>query len=78
MGDSWNRDRDLQKTRAFVLAAITVSQNINRFMIAYRSGTNLSNDWAKVRTELTVLAQTFNIPPIRWDPPAGAHRLPVI
>ena len=66
VGDSWNRDHDMQKTRAFVTAAITMSQTLNRFMSGYRGDPDLSNDWAAVRTELNVLAKTFALPPIRW------------
>ena len=66
VGDSWNRDHDLQKTRGFVTAAITVSQTLNRFMSTYRGDPDLTNEWAAVRTELIVLAQTFALPAIRW------------
>jgi len=66
VGDSWNKDHDLQKTRAFVMAAITSSQTINRFMISYRGDPGLSNDWAEVKTELNALALQFKLPPIRW------------
>lgn len=66
VGESWNRDHDMQKTRAFVTAAITVSQTLNRFMTGYRGDPDLTNEWATVRTELNLLAQTFGLPKIRW------------
>ncbi|HTP31532.1 MAG TPA: hypothetical protein VMJ75_05115 [Candidatus Acidoferrales bacterium] len=66
VGDSWNKDHDLQKTRAFVTAAIASSQTLNRFMVSYRGDPGLSNDWAAVRTELNALARQFGLPAIRW------------
>lgn len=66
VGDSWNRDRDPQKTRAFAAAAISVSQIINRYVAAYRGDADLVNQWMTVRAELNRLAQTFGLPMIRW------------
>lgn len=66
VGDSWNRDHDPQKTRAFVTGAITVGQQINKYMTTFRGDADLANQWAAVRAELNRLAQTFGLPPIRW------------
>jgi hypothetical protein len=66
VGDSWNRDHDPQKTRAFVTAAITVGQQINRYMTTFRGDGDLTNQWTAVRAELNRLAQTFALPAIRW------------
>jgi hypothetical protein len=66
VGDSWNKDHDLQKTRAYVTAAIASSQTVNRFMMSYRGDPNLTNDWAAVKTELNALAREFKLPTIRW------------
>jgi hypothetical protein len=66
VGDSWNKDHDLQKTRAYVTAAIASSQTLNRFMISYRGDPDLSNDWAAVKTEINALAVQFSLPTIRW------------
>jgi hypothetical protein len=66
VGDSWNKDHDLQKTRGYVAAAIASSQTLNRFMISYRGDPDLTNQWAAVKTELNRLAQTFNLPRIQW------------
>ncbi len=66
VGDSWNRDHNLQKTRAFVTGAITVGQQINKYMTTFRGDADLANQWAAVRAELNRLAQTFGLPPIRW------------
>jgi len=66
VGDSWNRDHDLQKTRAFVSVAIASSQTLNRFMSSYRGDPALTNDWAAVKTELNALARQFGLPTIRW------------
>jgi hypothetical protein len=66
VGDSWNQDHDLQKTRAYVTAAIASSQTLNRFMMSYRGDPDLSSEWAAVKTELNALAIQFSLPPIRW------------
>ncbi len=66
VGDSWNRDHDPQKTRAFVMAAITIGQQINPYMTTVKIDSDLLNEWVAVRTELNHLAQTFNLPPVRW------------
>jgi hypothetical protein len=66
VGDSWNKDHDLQKTRAFVTAAIASSQTLNRFMMSYRGDPDLTNEWAGVKTELNALALQFGLPTIRW------------
>jgi len=66
VGDSWNKNHDLQKTRAYVTAAIASSQTLNRFMMSYRGDPDLSNDWAAVKTELNALARQFGLPTIRW------------
>ena len=66
VGDSWNRDHDPQKTRVFVTAAIAIGQNINKYMSAYRGRDDPGSQWTAVRAELNRLAQTFNLPAIRW------------
>ena len=66
VGDCWNKDHDLQKTRAYVTAAIAASQTLNRFMMSYRGDPDLSKDWAAVKIELNALAVQFSLPTIRW------------
>ena len=66
VGDSWNRDHDPQKTRGFVTASIAVGQQINGYFTTIKGSGDLTNQWAAVRTELNRLAQTFNLPAIRW------------
>lgn len=66
VGDSWNRDHNMQKTRGFVSAAITVSQDLNRAMHNVNMGGDAESEWAAVRTELNRLAQNFGLPQIRW------------
>ena len=65
VGDSWNRDHDPQKTRAFVTASITVGQQINRSMVTFRDPGDVASQWTAVRSELNQLAQTFGLPAIR-------------
>ncbi len=66
VGDSWNRDHDPQKTRAFVTAAISFGQTINRYMTTFKGDADLGTQWVAVRAELNRLSQTFGLPPIRW------------
>ena len=66
VGDSWDRDHDPQKTRSYVTAAIAIGQQINGYFTTIKGSGDLSQQWAAVRAELNRLAQTFNLPAIRW------------
>jgi hypothetical protein len=66
VGDSWNRDRDPQKTRVFVTASIAVGQSINKYMTAYCGAVDLGGQWTAVRAELNRLAHTFDLPALHW------------
>ena len=66
VGDSRNRDHDPQKTRAFVTAAISFGQTINKYMTTFKGNADLANQWVAVRAELNRLSQSFGPPPIRW------------
>jgi hypothetical protein len=65
VGDSWNRDHSLDKTRASVRAAIGFGNDINVSMRNWNMGGDAESEWSAVRTELNRLAQTFNLPRIR-------------
>jgi hypothetical protein len=66
VGDSWNRDHNLQKTRQFVSAAIAISGDINKTMINWHLDANAEQEWTAVRAEINRLAQTFGLPKIAW------------
>lgn len=65
VGDSWNRDHDMNKTRNSVRAAIAVANDINVSMRNWNMGGDAENQWAALRAELNRLAQTFGLPRVR-------------
>ena len=64
--DSWNRDRDPDKTRHFVSQAIDISQSINRVMNTNRFHPDLHSQWSGVRIDLNRLAESFGLPRLTW------------
>src|SRR5215813_12955723 len=65
VGDSWNKDHSLDRTRDHVRAAIALANDINVAMRNWNMGGDAENQWAAVRTELNRLAQKFNLPRVR-------------
>ena len=65
VGDSWNRDHSLDKTRASVRTAIAFGNEINQAMRTWNMGGDAESEWSTLRAELNRLAQTFNLPRIR-------------
>lgn len=65
VGDSWNRDHSLDRTREYVRAAIALANDINVSMRNWNMGGDAENQWAAVRAELNRLAQKFGLPRIR-------------
>jgi hypothetical protein len=65
VGDSWNKDHSIQKTRAYVTAAIANGNDINRAMRTWKMGGDAETEWAALRNELNNLARTFGVPGIR-------------
>ena len=65
VGDSWNRDHSLDKTRASVRAAIGFANDISVSMRSWNMGGDAESEWAALRAELNRLAQTFNLPRVR-------------
>jgi len=66
VGDSWNRDHNMNGTREHVRAAIAVSQDINRTMRSWPPGDEVAREWGAVRAELNRLAEGFGLPRIAW------------
>jgi hypothetical protein len=65
VGDSWNKDHNMDATRGNVRAAIAIAQDINVAMRNWNMGGDAENQWAAVRGELNRLAETFGLPRIR-------------
>jgi hypothetical protein len=65
VGDSWNKDHSLDRTREHVRAAIALANDINLAMRNWNMGGDAENQWAAVRGELNRLAQKFGVPRIR-------------
>jgi hypothetical protein len=65
VGDSWNKDHNMDATRGNVRAAIAIAQDINVAMRNWNMGGDAENQWAAVRSELNRLAETFGLPRIR-------------
>ncbi len=66
VGDSWNRDHNVQKTRQYVSAAIAVARDINKTMVNWHLDPDAEQEWVAVRGELNRLSQTFGLPRVGW------------
>jgi uncharacterized protein Yka (UPF0111/DUF47 family) len=66
VGDSWNRDHDMAKTRQYVSAAIVVARDIDKTMRNWHLDPDTERDWAAVKTEINALAQNFGLPRVAW------------
>jgi hypothetical protein len=65
--DSWNADRDFERSRRHLADALAAGQDINRTMSRHRLRGQVQHEWEGVRRELNRLAEVFREPPIRWD-----------
>lgn len=65
--DSWNADRDFERSRRNLRAAIMAGQDLQRTMARHRLRGGLQREWGAVRHELNLLAEVFREPPVRWD-----------
>ena len=65
VGDSWNKDHSLDKTRIHVSNAISQAGSVNRAMSIWRMGSEAESEWAALRNELNRLAATFAVPGVR-------------
>ena len=66
VGDSWNRDHNMQATRVYVNQAIAIAKDINRTMVKWHLDPPTEQQWVVVRSQLNRLAQTFQLPKIPW------------
>ena len=66
VGDSWNRDHNIQATQVYVNRATAIARDINRTMVKWHLDPPTEQQWTIVRTRLNRLAQTFQLPKIPW------------
>lgn len=64
--DAWNRDRDYERTRRNVGAAIEAGRDVNRILRHHRLGSRVEREWGPIKSELNNLAEVFEQPRIRW------------
>ncbi|MCX6625776.1 MAG: hypothetical protein NTY38_32875 [Acidobacteria bacterium] len=65
--ESWNADRDFERSRRNLAMAISAGQDIQRAMSRHRLRGDVQREWSAVRRELNMLADVFREPPIRWE-----------
>lgn len=64
--ESWNADRDFERSRRHVSVAISAGQDIHRTMSRHRLRGHVQREWDVVRNELNRLAEIFREPGIKW------------
>jgi hypothetical protein len=64
--DSWNRNRNFDRTRSKVNAALSAGQNINKTLQHHRLNQHVLREWEAIRAELDHLADVFEYSPTRW------------
>lgn len=64
--DAWNRDRDYDRTRRNVGAAIEAGKDVNRILRHHRMSSRVEREWGPIKSELNNLADVFEQPRIRW------------
>ena len=65
--ESWNAERDFERSRRHLAVALSAGQDINHTMSRHRLRGHVQREWDDVRRELNQLAEVFREPPIRWD-----------
>ena len=65
--DSWNADRDFERSRRHLRVALSAGQDIHRTMSKHQLRGHVQREWDVVRNELNRLAEVFKEPKIRWD-----------
>jgi hypothetical protein len=65
IGDSWNKDHDMNKTRSHVQAALVLGSDINKAMRNWNMGGDAESEWNALRAGLNRLATNFGLPHIR-------------
>lgn len=65
--ESWNQDRDFERSRRHLSVALSAGQDIHRTMMRHHLRGSVQREWEIVRRELNRLAEVFREPPIRWE-----------
>ena len=63
--ESWNRERNPDRTRRIVNDALGTGQDINRSPARGRIHPEIQREWSSIRFELNRLAEAFNLQRIR-------------
>jgi hypothetical protein len=66
VGRSWNRDKDVAKTRRWVREAIDNAKNIDVTMRNRRLHPEAEEQWRAVRFQVNLLARAFKLPTVNW------------
>jgi uncharacterized membrane protein YccC len=65
--ESWNRNRDPERSRRHVGEAIDVAREINWALEHHRLRGHIQREWNILRSELDRLAEAFDEPRISWE-----------
>ena len=65
--ESWNRERNPDRTRRFVSSALENGREINRALTHGRVHPEIQRQWSAIKSELNRLAEVFELPRIRWE-----------
>ncbi len=66
VGKSWNRDKDVSKTRHYVMKAIQSAKNIDITVRNRRLHPEAEAQWREVRGQINLLARAFKLPTVNW------------
>jgi DNA anti-recombination protein RmuC len=64
--ESWNREHDVARTRAYLGDAISAGRDINQTMARHELRSHVQKEWEAIRSELNNLAEVFGERRIRW------------
>jgi hypothetical protein len=65
--ESWNRERDPERSRMHVREAIEASRSINWALETHQVHGRVQREWEVLRGELNRLAEVFHEPRIHWE-----------
>jgi hypothetical protein len=65
--ESWNRERDPERSRMHVREAIEASRSINWALETHQVHGRVQREWDVLRGELNRLAEVFREPRIHWE-----------
>jgi len=65
--ESWNADRDFERSRRHLSVALNAGRDLNRTLSRHRLRGDIQREWDIVKDELNRLAEVFREPKIRWE-----------